>query len=93
MRINKLFSAWSFASSQREPSGVTNPVGALRERGFCAGIITVDVGGCAWTRRILEESGGILLLLDFTAQRANLAENCPRILWETFGNAAPRCFM
>lgn len=78
MRVNKLFSAWPFASSQREPSGVTSPVGVLGERGFCAGIITVGAGGCAGTRRIVEESGGILLLLlDFTAQRANLAENCP----------------
>lgn len=34
MRINKLFSAWSFAFSQGEPSGLANPVGILRDEGL-----------------------------------------------------------
>lgn len=34
MRINKLFSAWSFASSQGEPSGMADPVCVLRDEGI-----------------------------------------------------------
>lgn len=34
MRINKLVLAWSFASSQGEPSGVADPVRVLRDEGI-----------------------------------------------------------
>lgn len=75
MRINKLFSAWSFASSQWSGQSSGCPEGW--------GDFVLEL---MWMLVAVHGQGAknslLLLLLDFTAQRVNLSLNPPGNLWK-----------